>query len=252
MAHTIIAWSKSLQEAGADVALDAVSDPTVHEAGTYIYCPTLNQLIGAYAALGTTAVSAYLEAPSLRASQNFYIEPIENTLVSSGVDSACLQPASPLALIVNEGIRGYANASPAAAEQHTILAFLADAALAPVAGPIIHAKATAAAVEAAGAWKMSELTFAQDLASGRYQIVGAHVRCAANGIAFRVAPIGEFWRPGGLCVNDIAKRDPVLQRNGGLGVWSEFTTETPPSIEVLASAAGGTSQDVILDLIKVA
>jgi len=252
MAHTIIAWSQSLDEAATDTPLDAVEDPTVREAGDYIYVPELNNLIGAGAALGTTAVQAYLESPSLRALQFYYIEPIADALVLVGSNELLLHPLSPVVLRPTEGLRAYSNADPAAAEQHTIIAMLSDGPLSPITGEMIHIYATASITEAAGEWAEGELTFDQELATGRYQVVGARVRCGGNGIAFRFIPIGEVWRPGGVCVNAIDEKDPPLHRNGGLGAWFEFDNTTPPSLEVLASAAGGTSQVLVIDAIKTA
>ena len=252
MTHTAIVFSESVDEAGADHTLNPVSDPTISSEGDFNYVPQLNLLLGAYAALGSTGVRAYLETPSLRRLQMYHISPIELALMPTGNGIIGDQTESPIALDINEGMRAYSQADPASAEQHTIVAFLADKTPEPITGEIIHARATASATEAAGAWALSELSFEDVLPDGTYQVVGARVECAANGVAFRLVPIGSFFRPAGLCVNSKEAKDWPKQRDGGLGVWFEFNPRTPPSVEVLASAAGGTAQTVYLDLIKTA
>ena len=250
MPHTIIGWSKSVDEGGTDTALTPIVDPMVREEGDFIYVPTLNNIIGAMALLGSTGTKAYVDAPSLRALNPYFIQPIGLELAPSGEPIVEMHPQSPTPLNVNEGMKAYANADPSAAEQHTVLIMMSDGAIAPETGNIFHARATAAATEAAGKWVLSELTFEDVLPEGRYAIVGARCVCSGNGIAFRFVPVGEVNRPGGWCVNSVNALDPPYQRNGGLGVWLEFDALTPPSVEILASASGGTSQELILDLIR--
>jgi len=252
MPFTVVAFSESQDEANAYATLNAVTDPTVTVTGDTIYVPELDNLIGALACLGTTGVSAYLDSPSLRELAYYYIKPIEKALIPSAPPHLPFHPTLPVPLVRYEGIKAYVKADPAAAEQHTVVLFLSDGALTPVTGEIRNIEATASVTEAAGSWEEGSITFTQDLPAGRYQVVGARVECGGNGIAFRFIPVGGGYRAGGLCVNDVNERDPPFQRFGQLGVWFEFDPREPPMLEVLASAAGGTSQTIILDVIKVA
>lgn len=91
---------------------------------------------------------------------------------------------------------------------------------------------------------LSEIAFERDLLNGVYSVVGAHV-VAANAIAFRFRfpdqpAIGnKQLRPGGL-VQDTAQLQPNAMFSGGLGEWGRFHTFSPPELQVLADAAGGT------------
>jgi hypothetical protein len=252
MVFSLFAWSESIAEGGAYADLKAVEDPTVTIEADTIYVPALINLIGAYAALGSTAIAAYLDSPSLRARHYNWIAPIQKGLAPSGAESFRLHPLSPVPLVQYEGLKAYSKADPEKEEQHTIIAFLSDGPIAPVSGEIHTIRASASIEEVAGEWASGPLTFEQPLPSGTYNVVGARVKCDGNGIAFRFIPIGQVWRPGALCVNDVGAKELDETRFGGLGVWFSFDPRTPPTLEVLASAAGGTSQEVLIDLIKTA
>lgn len=108
--------------------------------------------------------------------------------------------------------------------------------------------ARATAVVAAGSettWTAgANLTFERDLLNGVYSVVGASV-VAANALAARfIFPdqptVGnKQFRPGCL-VQDAANLQPNPMFFGGLGEWGRFHTFSPPTVEVLADAAGGT------------
>ena len=251
MPFTLVAYSESQDEAGAYATVNPVPDPTVAIAAEVIYVPELAQLLGAYAALGTTAIAAYLDTPSLRRIAYYFISPIQNALVPAGLEAVRIHPLNPVGLVRYEGMKAYAQADPAADEQHTVVVLLADGALEPITGEIFHVRAAASITEAAGVWASGSITLEQSLPSGRYQLVGCRVNCGGNGVAFRLIPVGGGYRPGGFCVNAVEARDVPVQRDGGLGVWFEFDPRETPQLEVLASAAGGVSQEIILDLIKV-
>lgn len=106
----------------------------------------------------------------------------------------------------------------------------------------------ATAVVAAGSettWTaLATLAFERDLFNGVYSVVGASV-VAANARAFRLdfpsqrVVEGRKLRPGGL-VEDAVGDFPWPAQHLGLGEWGRFHTFEPPSIQVLADAAGGT------------
>lgn len=99
---------------------------------------------------------------------------------------------------------------------------------------------------------LSELVFERDLLNGVYAVVGAHV-VAANALAFRfrfpdARPYrGKVLRPGGL-VQNAANLAPWTAQRGGFGEWGRFHTFSPPEMQILADAAGGT-YEVRLDLL---
>lgn len=106
----------------------------------------------------------------------------------------------------------------------------------------------ATSVVAAGtefAWgALTELVFERDLFGGVYSVVGAHM-VAPNAVAFRLffprQPLinGRQFRPGGLVQNATGNM-PWEAQNLGFGEWGRFHTFEPPSVQVLADAAGGT------------
>ncbi len=91
---------------------------------------------------------------------------------------------------------------------------------------------------------LSELTFERDLYNGVYAVVGASV-VAANAIAARFRfpdqpqTYNKQFRPGCL-VQDSAALAPNPAFMGGFGEWGRFHTFSPPEMQVLADAAGGT------------
>jgi hypothetical protein len=97
----------------------------------------------------------------------------------------------------------------------------------------------------AGQWTQVIPLFDQSLYAGSYQLLGARVK-SATGLFFRMFPSqGPGWRPGGVCVNSFDAMDPYNQRYqptygnqpGGWGVWLNFFSNTPPKVEILATAA---------------
>jgi len=253
MPFQIVAWSESEDEAGAYAAKAAVPDEIATIAGDILYVPAETPiLLGAYAAVGGTIEgAAYLQSPSLRATALFDIAPTEEAIKPVGGDALRLQPQSPLALVGGEGLEAFVLSNPAAAEVHTVVAWLADAAIAPITGPIFHVKFTTAITETVSVWTTGAITFRQTLPVGKYQCVGAAM-WGTSGIAFRFIAKGYGHRPGFICHATEGYRGSDLQRNGGLGVWFDFDIKVPPQIEWLASATAGTAQAGIMDLIKVA
>jgi len=250
MPFTIVAFSESIDAGGALTNVAGVTDDTHRVSGDFIYVGSLNNIIGVVAFTGSTGSRAQLQAPSLRRNVLLDISPVVQGLAGADQDQIHLFPASPLPLATNEGLEALSLADPAAAEQVSVVVFLYDGAIAPVSGEIYTVRATASITASTGDWVSGNLTFGQTLPVGRYQLVGARVE-GANLVAARFIFVGEVQRAGVIPVADAADREHPLFRKGGLGVWGEFDSTTPPSLEILASGSN-TSQVVYLDLIKIA
>jgi len=252
MPFSIVAWSQSEDEEGAYLAKTAVPDEIAITSGDILYVPAETPvLLGAYAAIGGTVEgSAYLQSPSLRATALFDIQPTQEGIKPSGDESLRLQPTSPIPLVGGEGLEAFVLSNPGAAEVHTVVAWLADAAIAPITGTIFHVKFTAAITETVSVWTSGAITLRQTLPVGRYAVVGAAM-WGTSGVAFRFLPKGYANRPGFITHGTEGNHGSDLQRNGGLGTWFEFDSKVPPQIEWLAMATAGASQAGILDLIKV-
>lgn len=255
MPFQIHAFSESEDEAGAYAAKAAISDPLVTTSGDLLYIPPgMNFLLGAYAALGgTTEGAAYLQSPSLKRMLLYDIQPTEEGIGPSGDESVLIHPEYPIELDEFEGLEAYVKSNPGSAEVHTVVPFLATGAISPLAAGqrIYTVLFTTSITETASTWKNGAITFRQTLPVGRYQIVGAAM-WGTSGVAFRFTIPGVAHRPGFICHGSEGNHGSPPQRRGGMGVWAEFHSLTPPSVDWLANATSGSSQTGVMDLIKVA
>ncbi len=247
--HHLAAYAESIDPGAALVPITAVNDDSVFTAGDDIRVPVqLPFLIGEAALISaTTPDQAQVQSPSLRQVANIDVEPCSTGLVFDDPAEVAMHPKSPVPLRGDESMEFYVNSDPAGAEMHYGLIWFGDGAQQEVHGDIFSVRATAAVTGVADAWVNGGLVFAQDLPVGNYDVVGMRVR-AAGLVAARLNFIGGAWRPG--CPGAVAIDDKIDRqfRYGGMGIWGTFHTNTPPSIEVLAAAAG-ISVVVILDLI---
>ena len=128
-------------------------------------------------------------------------------------------------------------------------------------GSFFSVHGTAATTLTAGAWTniaASAITWDQAFPSGSYALVGVRA-FSATGLFFRLFPQSEpLWRPGGIAVQAYDQLDPPNQRYlpaftnaaAGWGVWLTFFSNTPPGIELFATAAD-VAEEVWYDCIKI-
>jgi len=253
MSFSIVAFQESEDEAGAYANKAAIADEICTTSGDYLYVPAdVAKLIGAYAACGGTIEgAAYLKSPSLRALAYYDIYPCQEGTQPSGDESVLIHPDLPIDLTPGEGLEAMVKSNPASAEVHSVVVFLADGAIAPVTGVIHPVKFTTAITETVGVWKNGAITFSQTLPVGRYQIVGAAM-WGTSGVAFRFVLKGDGHRPGFICHGTEGNRGNKYQRHGRMGVWGEFDSSVPPSVDWLAMATSGSAQTGVMDLIKIA
>lgn len=120
---------------------------------------------------------------------------------------------------------------------------------------------TATTTLTAGAWTnipASSITFDQALPAGAYSFVGGRV-FSATGLFFRLFPqVEPLWRPGAAAVQAYDQMDAYGARavpsygaiGAAWGEWLKFYSNTPPGVEVFATAAD-TAEEVWYDLIKI-
>lgn len=251
--HTVIAYQEAGKGAAGEDNIAGVADQHVRVDGDIIYMSDINQIIAVYAGGTTLITGARLESPSLRRLANYEIAPVDVQIEPTGNEIWSPHPLSPLPLETNEGLEALVRVSAdASADLGFVAVFLSDGPVSSVDGEIFHVRATATVASAENSvWENSEITFDNPLPVGRYSLVGADV-IMADGMAFRFVPVGEAFRPGGMCITAHGIGSYALQRNGGLGVWCEFDQITPPSIEIVSSETlTATAVIMILDLIKV-
>jgi len=249
MTMHLCAFGESIDPAGALVNIAGITDDAVLVNGDDIRVPTeLPWFLGGSALISaTTPIQAQFQSPSLRQVANIDIDPVATGLVFDDPAEIAIQPMSPLPLNGDEALNFLANTNPAGAEIHYGLAWLGDGAIQPVVGEIYSVRAMASLVGVALSWVSSELTFAQDLPVGNYEIVG--MRCREAGmVAARLSFRGQAFRPGvpgAVAINDVVGD---MFRYGKMGSFGIFHTNTPPLLEVIAAAAA-INPVVILDLI---
>lgn len=113
---------------------------------------------------------------------------------------------------------------------------------------------TGAVAGVAGAWSsLGNVTFAENLRTGYYSVVGCNIFDAGT-LAFRlVFPRAEMvngkrMRPGGLCMEAVSNV-PWAPQMGGLGTWGRFHSFEPPQLEIYANATASSAQVGILDVV---
>lgn len=248
--HHLSAWYESIDPAAALVPIAAVNDQAVFAQGDDIRAPaTLASIIG-QAVLGADASLArgQIQSPSLRSFANVDIEPIVAAAVFGSPPEALFHPMSPIPITGDEPVNIYVESDPVAAAVHYGLVWFADGPQQPVPGNIYSVRATAAITLAAGTWVNGALAFASTLPIGRYQIVGMRAR-GSNLVAARLVFVGGLWRPGVPAVNALADEDVKLLRYGRSGVFGEFHTNTPPTVDCLGVT--DSAQHFIFDLVRV-
>lgn len=251
MIHTI-AFSESQDAGGVSVGMAAVLDPTMTVSGDDIQIGTgPNQIIGAIACAGASATRVYLISPSMRVLNPYEIQPLVLALVPTTIPQLNWHPNSPTPLVINEDLNCYITSNPASAEQASVVVWLVDQPPQAVTGKVFHARFTTTNVIAAGAWSNSTITMVDDLPSGVYELGGTYIT-GGTAIAARWWPKGAYWRPGVPVAQTVAGIYSNQFRNFAMGSWFQFEQTNLPSIEVLGSAAtGSTAMTGVMDLIKV-
>jgi hypothetical protein len=249
MPFHLAAFAESIDPAGALVNITAVQDDSVFTSGDDIRVPTALPFLAGAAALisATLPVQAQIQSPSLRQVANIDIEPVDTGLLFSDPAGFAMQGGSPIPLAGDEALNALVNSNPAGAELHYALVWFSDGPLQPVSGPIFSVRATMSVTGIADEWVNGNLTFGTDLPVGNYNVVGMRFR-ATGAVAARLNFVGGAWRPGVVGVEAIDDSVGMPFRYGKMGVWGQFHTNTPPTVDVLAAAAAITPV-VMLDLI---
>jgi len=251
---TLVAFSE--MNAGATEELcAAVPDQTHYTEGDDLLIGKLPLLVGAYAK-GYAIGDCRLVSPSIRAKADLYVSPLVNDyggyapFFPRRID---WRGDCPFPLVTGEKLNAYTQQTGVAADQNRIVGvWLAEAAPTPVKGEIWTVKAYATGKTIAEkVWTNFELTWEPDLAMGRYQIVGARCYMIGGGL-FRFVPRGAENRPGGVCIHESSLVSDEVQRKGNMGVWCEFDSTLPPSLDALPYLVAGASEVYLrVDLMKV-
>jgi hypothetical protein len=246
----LAAFAESQDLGGLLANVAAVQDPTLTTSGDDVRIPQALPFLVGQAALcvATTPTRAQLVSPSLRAIANLDIEPIVNALTFGSPPEQTVHGDAPIPLVPNESLNCAMQATGGSASVAYGLALLGDGPLLPVKGSIYTVRATGAVTLSAVLWVNGNLTFAQTLPAGRYQVVGMRAR-GTNLVAARLVFVGGAWRPGVPAVNALGDLDPYFARYGQMGVFGEFDSTTPPTVDCLGVT--DTAQNFLFDLVKI-
>ena len=253
MAFHVAAFAEQIAAAGTFQAIAAVADDQLFTAGDDVRVPAGLPFLLAAFSIGAAQSRARIVAPSLRAFANYEISP---KIISESVP--LIDPAwsvtmvtDPLPLAVGESVNYESDGGAGAGVgMQTGIIFLGDGPVLPVVGQIRTIRATATVAGTEIVWGSGALTFSEDLPTGIYQVVGA--RCEAdNPGAFRLIFVAGGPRPGSLASLNDQGSEVLGARRGGWGVWGQFDTNQPPTLEILSLAGAGTAQVLYLDIMRV-
>lgn len=249
MFHTL-AFYEDIDPAGALVPITVVREEMIFTTGDDARVPdALPFIIGAAALIGdASGIQAQVQSPSLRMLANLDVEPIVLADLFGSPPEVLFHPERAIPLTPDEAIQFFMNSNPAAAEQHYGLVWLADGVQNPIVGEFFRVRATSAITQVLTAWTNGNLTFGQTLPAGRYQIIGMRAR-SADAIAARLVFPEQVARPGVPVVNAIGDTDVSVFRAGRCGVFGEFPSTNPPTVDVVGGT--GTAQYYILDMVRI-
>lgn len=246
----LAAFYQSANSAGVLTTIAAVPDQAIYTSGNDVRVPPDMLYLLWEAALSAQTGPGYgqLQSPSMRELVNQYISKIVNGVTFSAYDQAQQHLMNPRKLVANESVNAAVEATGGAAAANYVLMGMGDGAVKPVTGDIFTVRATGAAALAAGTWVNTPLTFLDTLPAGSYQVVGMRAQ-GPNMVAARIVFIGAGYRPGVHAVQGSGSQDMRNSRYGEMGVFGQFDTNQPPSIDCLGIT--DTSQVFDFDLIKV-
>lgn len=247
---SLAAYSESLTPGGALHFIAGVVDPHLTVFGDEIRVPQFAPNLMAMAVLSaaTTLTSARLEAPSFLTRVYPDIEPLVNALKFGDPPQVICDPKRITVLEVDEDLRLAINSADAGVVREYGLVWFCDGPPQPVQGEVFTIRARTSIALSAGEWVNGPIIFEQTLPVGRYNVVGMRAR-GANLVAARLVPIGAHHRPGVPAVPDLGFRDQQAFRHGNLGVFCQFDSTTPPTVDALGET--DTAQEYILDLQRV-
>lgn len=246
---TLVGFSDAAEHT-AFAAVDAIADPHVRVSVNDIYVPMWNKLMMVYPG-GAGMTQCRMQSPSLRRLANQRVTPVfDNTLPAGGWTGDVLSDyhLNPRTLDIAEALNAFVYNTGNTREW--ILVWLMDKLEALPAGEIFAIEADTTITAVTAAWVNGALAFKQTLPAGRYAIVGMRVEdtaCVAGRLVF--PDIGP--RPGCIGTYATSIRDLPIFRQGRLGSWGEFEHDAPPTFDLLSSADGAKTPEIIFDLIQV-
>lgn len=249
MPRHLVAWYESMASNGALVNVTAVPDPAIFVSGNDVRVPAgLKSMLWAFAGTSQTGSEyAKISSPTLRLLAPQTLAPLQTGPVSNDENQVLWFADNPRDVTPNESLDAAVFATDATAAATAVIAELADAAPTPAKGKIFTMRATGAAALVAGQWVNTPITFDEVLPAGTYQVVGCQA-FGSNLIAARFVFPGAGFRPGlpGCAYVGVSTFRQFM--DGNLGVWGEFDSNAPPTLDALGVT--DTTQELLLQLIQ--
>ena len=252
MSYHCAGFAEQIAASGTLQNIAAVADTQIFTSGDDMRVPQGLAFLAAAYSIGSGQSRARIVAPSLRAFANYEIAPKVATEAVNDSDSDRLisMALNPLPLAVGESINYQTDGGAGAGiGLQTGVVLLSEGPLQPITGQIRTVRATASIAGTELVWVSGAVAFSEDLPAGLYNVVGA--RCEAdNPGAFRLIFVAGGPRPGALSAFGDEGTEVVGSRFGKWGVWGQFDTNQPPTLEVLSAAGAGSAQVLYLDLMR--
>lgn len=233
----------------ANTALTAVADQIASTDGGQFFFPEDVKLVAAWVG-SATLDRARLSSPELRQIFIPYLVPATQSLLVPDNPNIVDLRDNPYYLRGLERFQVEATSTIAMGNETCTAALFVMSQYNPApTGGSFWIRATGTTTVTAGAWSDVTLTFDQQIARGRYAIIGGEAK-GATIIAWRLILDSQFYRPGGLGKLNNGRRSADLFRNGGLGNWGEFLSTSLPRLQLYCTGAD-TSQDLWLQVVRV-
>lgn len=250
MSHHLLAYAGSVAQNAVLANVPTVVDQYFTQVNTSQYThPRSKRLLRLYARSANATVCR-LDSPYLRLMGPPSIQPIQLSAAPSDLPPINKADGSALMLPALDPLGVLISRAGAGADVGQVLIWMADAPQQPVEAPCFAVPMTAAiTLTTTGSWVAGALTLGQSLPTGRYRIIGMSAQGTGLFAARLILP-GQTERPGVLAQQTDGEYDHEWFRRGAFGVFGEFDSVAPPTLEALGYAAGS-AQTVWLDLVRV-
>lgn len=246
--HHVVAFEESVDNT-PNTEMDLVVDQIVNGEAGQAYFQEDRRVVGIYGS-SATIQRCRITSPKLRQVYIPYVFPLNGALLPAQDPNMMDLRNNPMELrglerFVPEVTSGIACGS----EQAYVVMFCQQQSSVAPSGEKYTLRATGTTTLVQATWVDVPLTFDQQIARGRYAIVGGHLQ-SATAIAWRLILENQVDRPGGLGQALLTSRSHKMFRCGGLGNWGEFFSTGLPRLQVLANA-GDTAQSLFLEVVRV-
>lgn len=246
--HHLCAYASSIAQDAALANISALTDEVLAQFTSTVYTPETDLKILRIYGRGDSVSQIRIDSPLLRQIGPPQIQPFDTGSEPSTLPPINKYDDSALSWVKNDPLAMLISRAGSGASVCQVLAWVSPQSQTYSPGPARAVRATATITHTVSSWVSGTMTFDQSLPPGRYRIVGM----AAQGtglLAARLIFAGQTWRPGVLAQDSAGEYDHEWFRRGNFGVFGEFESYAPPTLQTLGIAAGSQAVTVWLDLV---